>query len=79
MSDYKVGDKISWKGKVYTIDKVVCYDNRFEIIDRAKQDLLDKTNIADSPDEMAALYNFLFRCWQMGWLKKYETDKYNSD
>ena len=57
----------------------ICGDDRFEIIGRAKQAILEKTNIADSPDEMAVLDSFLFRCWQMGWLKKYETDKDNSD
>lgn len=57
----------------------ICGDDRFEIIGRAKQDLLDKTNIADSPEEMAVLDSFLFRCWQIGWLNKYETDKDNPD
>lgn len=51
----------------------VCSDNRFEIIEKAKKDLLDSTNIETSTDEMKVLDNFLFRCWQMGWLKKYET------
>lgn len=51
----------------------ICGDDRFEIIGRAKQAILEETNIADSPEEMAVLDNFLFRCWQMGWLKKYET------
>lgn len=49
----------------------VCTDGRFEIIERAKQDLLESTNIDTSPDEMKVLDNFLFRCWQMGWLEKY--------
>lgn len=49
-----------------------CTDNRFEIIAKAKQALLDSTNIESSPDEMACLNDFLFRCWQMGWLDKYE-------
>ena len=49
-----------------------CADNRFEVIDRAKQDLLKSTNIDTSPKEMEVLDNFLFRCWQMGWLKQYE-------
>lgn len=47
-------------------------DNRFEIIDKAKKDLLESTNIEMSPDEMKVLDEFLFRCWQMGWLRKYE-------
>ena len=51
---------------------VICGDNRFEIIEAAKQDLLDSTNIHTSPDEMKVIDDFLFRCWQMGWLKKYE-------
>ena len=51
----------------------ICGDNRFEIIAEAKSDLLEATNIKDSPEEMAALDSFLFRCWQMGWLRQYET------
>ena len=50
-----------------------CIDNRFEIIEKAKKHILEATNIDTSPDEMKVLDNFLFRCWQMGWL-----DKYNS-
>lgn len=53
----------------------VCGDNRFEIIAKAKEHLLDATNIETSPDEMKVLDSFLFRCWQMGWLKKYELPK----
>ena len=49
----------------------VCNDGRNEIIERAKQDLLESTNIDTSPDEMKVLNDFLFRCWQMGWLEKY--------
>lgn len=49
-----------------------CGDNRFEIIEKAKQDLLESTNISSSEDEMKVLERFLFRCWQMGWLDKYD-------
>lgn len=49
----------------------MCGDNRFEIIESAKADLLNSTNIKTSPDEMKVLDSFLFRCWQMGWLDKY--------
>ena len=49
-----------------------CTDNRFEIIEKAKKHILEATNISTSPDEMKVLDNFLYRCWQMGWLKKYE-------
>ena len=51
-----------------------CGDNRFEIIQRARHDLVSATNIMDSPDEIAVLDNILFRAWQMGWLDKYEPD-----
>lgn len=56
----------------------ICGDNRFEIIDKAKEALIESTNIETSPEEMAVLDNFLFRCWQMGWLDKYETE-YSKD
>lgn len=51
-----------------------CSDNRFEIIEKAKKELLEWTNIDTSPDEMKVLDNFLFRCWQMGWLDKYDEE-----
>ena len=51
---------------------VICGDNRFEIIDKAKKDLLESTNIESSDDEMKVIDNFLFRGWQMGWLYMYE-------
>lgn len=50
----------------------VCGDNRFEIIEKAKKDLLELTNINTDENEMKVLDNFLFRCWQMGWLDKYD-------
>ena len=50
-----------------------CGDNRFEIIERAKIDILNSTNISMCEDEMMVLDGFLFRCWQIGWLKQYET------
>lgn len=49
-----------------------CGDNRFEIIEKAKQDLFNSTNIESSQEEMKVIDNILFRCWQMGWLDKYE-------
>ena len=52
----------------------VCGDNRFEIIQKAKDDLIQGTNIEGSPAEMDVLDNILFRAWQMGWLDKYEPD-----
>ena len=50
----------------------MCGDNRFEIIARAKKALLEGTNIDMCPDEMAVIGNILFRCWQMGWLDRYD-------
>ena len=58
----------------------ICGDNRFEVIEKAKQHLVESTNIESSSDEMAVLDNLLFRCWQMGWLDKYDsTKKYISE
>lgn len=53
-----------------------CTDNRFEIIRKAKKDLLESTNIHTSEDEMEVLDNILFRCWQMDWLKMYEDNNH---
>ena len=50
----------------------VCGDNRFEIIANAKADLLECTNIETNEAEMDVIDNILFRCWQMGWLDKYD-------
>lgn len=52
-----------------------CGDNRFEIIEKAKAGLLDSTDIDTSPEEMQVIDNFLFRCWQMGWLDEYDDTK----
>ena len=49
-----------------------CGDNRFEIIEAAKKDLLKSTNIESDPDEMKVIDSILFRCWQMGWLGIYD-------
>ena len=56
------------------MNRAICGDNRFEIIEKAKQAILEETNIKDDKAQMAELDSFLFRCWQMGWLKKYEED-----
>lgn len=45
-----------------------CDDCMFEVIEKAKDELISSTNIEDSPDEIAVIDTFLFRCWQMGWL-----------
>lgn len=51
------------------IEGQVCNDNRFELIEKAKQRLIKATNIETSPEEMKVLDNILFRFWQMGWLE----------
>lgn len=55
----------------------MCGDNRFEIITAAKAKLLNETNIESSPEEMKVIDQFLFRCWQMGWLKSVEQELQN--
>lgn len=50
----------------------LCDDNRFELIEKYKKELIEATNIETSPDEMKVLDNILFRFWQMGWLDKLE-------
>lgn len=57
----------------------ICGDNRFEVIAEAKKDLLESTNIETDADEMAVLDSFLLRCWQMGWLRQYETFEFCTD
>lgn len=44
------------------MNKEVCSDNRFDIIEKAKKDIINSTNIESSPDEMKVLDNMLFRC-----------------
>lgn len=47
-------------------------DNRFDLIEKYKQKLINNTNIESDKKEMAAIDNILFRFWQMGWLDKLE-------
>ena len=57
----------------------ICEDNRFELIAKYKQQLIEGTNIENSPDEMAVIDNILFRCWQMGWLDILEAQREYKD
>lgn len=51
----------------------VCGDNRFLVIERAKKDLFESTDIEMmAPEEVEIIDNILFCYWQMGWLKRYE-------
>lgn len=47
-------------------------DNRFALIEKYKQRLIEGTNIESRPEEMEVLDSILFRFWQMGWLDKLE-------
>lgn len=47
-------------------------DNRFVLIEKYKQRLIESTNIESSHEEMEVLDSILFRFWQMGWLDKLE-------
>ena len=60
---------------------IECCDDRFEIIKRAREHIIDATNIECRPEEMQVLDNFLFRCWQMGWLKNdfHQLEKENAE
>lgn len=53
----------------------ICEDNRFELIAKYKQQLIEATNIESSPEEMVVIDNILFRFWQMGWLDMLEAQR----
>ena len=50
----------------------LCTDNRFGLIEKYKQKLIEATNIESRKCEMALLDDILFRFWQMGWLDRLE-------
>lgn len=52
----------------------ICGDNRFETIEKAKEMLLNATNIEDSKEEMKVLTNILFRMWQVGLINEEKLD-----
>lgn len=60
-------------GEMYMSE--MCGDNRFEMISKAKNHLIESTNIETAADEMKVLDSFLYRCWQMGWLDQYDPSK----
>lgn len=41
----------------------ICGDNRFLVIERAKTDLFESTNIKMAPKEVEVIDSILFRCW----------------
>lgn len=54
---------------------VICNDNRFEIVEKFKKKLIEKTNIKSCPDEMGVIDDILFRFWLLGWLDKIDADE----
>ena len=57
----------------------VCGDNRFDLIKKYKERLIEKTNIETAKDEMNVIDSILFRFWQMGWLDRLEADEVPKD
>lgn len=55
----------------------LCTDNRFKLIEKYRQKLIEGTNIETSQKEMMVLDDILFRCWQMGWLDILEKNERN--
>lgn len=53
----------------------LCDDNRFELIKKYKEKLIEATNIEDSPEEMEVIDTIFFRLWQTGWLDKLEKEQ----
>jgi len=53
----------------------ICDDDRFELIAKYKNKLIESTNIETNVDEMNVIDNILFRFWQMGWLDKLELEQ----
>lgn len=52
----------------------MCNDNRFELIKKYKDKLIEATNIETSKAEMDVIDSVLFRFWQMGWLDRLEDE-----
>ena len=50
----------------------MCNDNRFELIKKYKEKLIEATNIETNKDEMDVIDSVLFRFWQMDWLDMLE-------
>ncbi len=53
----------------------ICIDNRFDVMKKAKEHLIESTNIECCPEDMKIVDSILFRCWQMGWLDIYDDSK----
>jgi hypothetical protein len=53
----------------------VCTDKRFEIIDKVKNTLLERTNIDKAPKELEVLDSILFRLWQLRYFENVEVEE----
>lgn len=53
----------------------ICTDKRFEIIDKVKNTLLERTNIDKSPKELEVLDSILFRLWQCRFFDNVEVEE----
>ena len=51
----------------------VCSDNRFKIIEKVKNHLLEATNI--QPKEIEVLDSILFRLWQLKYFDNVEVEE----
>ena len=51
----------------------ICSDNRFEIIEKVKNHLLEATNI--QPKEIEVLDSILFRLWQLGYFASVKVEE----
>lgn len=63
------------KGDTFIFDKKsekTHGDNRFELIKKYKQYIIDKTDILNSPDELKVLDTILLRLWELGFLNNLE-------
>lgn len=53
----------------------VCTDNRFKIIEKVKNHLLEATNIDKAPKELEVLDSILFRLWQCRFFDNVEVEE----
>lgn len=53
----------------------VCGDNRFKIIEKVKNHLLEATNIDKAPKELEVLDSILFRLWQCRFFDNVEVEE----
>lgn len=57
----------------------ICGDNRFEIIAKVKEHLIEATNIEMCPEELAHVDSILFRLWQLDYFNQSKLEKENAE